>query len=356
MAKPDPRGSDLAKAVHVACPPFDLHDDVLMWARWAGYDISKRHEPPLPKSKWVGHADLPRFREGGIGAQFFGLVSLPVLGESGCYRAVNEQIDILDGYAASLPREIRKAVSVEDAEQARFDGYLAAFLGIEGAHALEGDIRNVAHFARRGVRYLGLSHFSANRACYPAKGKGARPDAGLTPFGREVVEACLANGVIVDLAHINRPGFMEAAAICRVYKTPVIVSHTGVLGAYKHWRNIDDDQLRAVASSGGVVGVIFVPNYLGGPGIDAVMRHMTHVIDTVGEDHVALGSDYDGMVTPTVGLEDVSRLGALTDAMLAAKWSVTRIAKVLRGNVLRVLKDAPPKHLVRNEESTDAEK
>lgn len=344
MAKPDPRGSDLAKAVHVACPPIDLHDDVLMWARWAGYDIAKRHEPPLPKSKWVGHADLPRFREGGIGAQFFGLVSLPVFGESGCFCAVNEQIDILDAYAAALPKEIRKAVSAEDAEIARQDGHLAAYLGIEGAHALEGNLGNVTHFARRGVRYLGLSHFSANRACYPAKGKGARADAGLTRFGQLVVESCLAHGVIVDLAHINRPGFMEAAAICRTYRRPVIVSHTGVLGAHQHWRNIDDGQLRAVASSGGVVGVIFVPNYLGGPGIDAVMRHMTHVIDVVGEDHVALGSDYDGMVTPTVGLEDVSRLGALTDAMLVAKWSVDRMAKILRRNVLRVLADAPPRH------------
>lgn len=341
-------GSPEARGIHAACPAIDLHDDVLMWARWAGYDIAKRHRPPLPNKRWVGHVDLPRLEEGGVGAQFFGLVSLPVLGHGGCFRAVDEQIDILDAFVAAHPDRMRKVRTAEGIEAANRAGTVAALLGIEGAHALEGNADNVAHFARRGVRYLGLSHFSANAACYPAKGRGMNDAAGLTDFGREVVERCMAHGVVVDLAHINKAGFMETCAISRVYGKPVIVSHTGVIGAHQHWRNVDDEQLRGVASTGGVVGIIFVPNFLGGPGIDAVVAHMRHVCNVVGEDHVALGSDYDGMVTPPAELAEISMLPNLTDALIAAGWSLPRIEKILRRNALRVLASAPaPEELPR---------
>lgn len=336
-------GTPEARALHAEFPAIDLHDDILMWCRWAGYDLAKRHVPPLPGSRWLGHVDLPRLREGGVGAQFFGLVSLPVLGSGGCRAAIDEQIDILDAFAAENPARLRKALSADAIEAANAAGAIGALLGIEGAHALEGDADNVGHFARRGVRYIGLSHFSANKACYPAKGRGRNDAEGLTRFGTEVVEACLAHGVIVDLAHINKKGFMETAAISRVYRQPVIVSHAGVVGAHAHWRNIDDDQLRAVAASGGVVGVIFVPDFLGGPGLEAVVAHMRHIVDAVGEDHVALGSDYDGMVRPPAELADISMLPNLTDALLGAGWPRSRIGKVLRGNVMRTLRDAPPR-------------
>lgn len=341
-------GSPEARAIHAACPAIDLHDDVLMWARWAGYDIAKRHRPPLPNSRWVGHVDLPRLEEGGVGAQFFGLVSLPLFGQGGCFRAINEQIDILDRFVAAHADRMRKVRTAEGVGAANRAGTVAALLGIEGAHALEGNADNVAHFARRGVRYLGLSHFSANEACFPAKGRGRDDSQGLTRHGNDVVEACLAHGVIVDLAHINKKGFLDACVTARVYGKPVIVSHTGVIGAHEHWRNIDDDQLRAVASTGGAVGIIFVPNFLGGPGIDAVVKHIRHVCNVVGEDHVALGSDYDGMVTPPAELADISMLPNLTDGLIAAGWSINRIEKILRGNALRVLAQAPvPEELPR---------
>ena len=334
-------GSPEARQLHCAYPAIDLHDDVLMWARWAGYDLAKRHKPPLPNKRWLGHVDLPRLYEGGMGAQFFGLVSLPVFGSGGCFRAIEEQIDILDDFVAEHPTRIRKVRTAGGIEDANWVGAIGALLGIEGAHALEGDASRVGHFARRGVRYLGLSHFSANAACYPAKGRGRSDADGLTAFGREVVEQCIGHGVIPDLAHINKKGFMETCAIARASKVPVIVSHTGVVGAHAHWRNIDDDQLRAVASTGGVVGIIFVPNFLGGPGLDAVVKHMRHIVNVVGENHVALGSDYDGMVTPPAELSDVSMMPNLTDALIGAGWSHERIGKILRGNVMRVLRNSP---------------
>ena len=179
-----------------------------------------------------------------------------------------------------------------------------------------------------------MLHFSANEAGHPAYGKGRRDDAGLTPWGRELVLRCGDLGVLVDLAHINKRGFLDACALSRL---PPIVSHTGVLGAFEHWRNIDDEQLRAVADRGGVVGVIFCPRYLGADGIEPVVKHMLHVLDVVGEDVPALGSDWDGFIIPSRPLKDPTGLPLLTEALLAAKVPERVIGKILRGNVLRVL-------------------
>jgi membrane dipeptidase len=215
---------------------------------------------------------------------------------------------------------------------------VAALAGIEGGQALEGKLTNVEAFARRGVRYLGLLHFSANDLGRPAKGVGRSDTEGLTDFGREVVREMNRCGMIVDLAHINRRGFMEALELST---TTPIVSHTGVAGAHKHWRNIDDEQIRAVADRGGVIGIIFAPRYLGGPGLEAVCEHIEHVVKVAGEDVPALGSDYDGMITPPRGLEDVAALPNLTVALSRRGVPPRVLEKILGGNVLRVL-DAVP--------------
>jgi membrane dipeptidase len=310
-----------------------------MWMRWLGYEFGARHEPPLPRSAFFGHVDLPRLNEGGVGAQFFGLVSLPVA-HRGNARVIDEQIDLLDVEVAKGHGRLRKVRTAEELEHAHAEGATGALLGIEGAHALDGDLDKIDHYARRGVRYLGILHFSANEAGFPAYGRGRNDGDGLTSWGKELVERCEAAGLIVDLAHVNRRGFLDACAMAR---RPPIVSHTGVMSAFRHWRNIDDDQLRAIADKGGVVGIIFCPRYLGGDGIDHVVRHVRHVIDVAGEDSVALGSDWDGFIVPTPDLRDAARLPLLTDALLAARLGESTIAKLLRRNALRVLHDAPPR-------------
>ncbi len=333
-----PFGTEAAHALHAAHPPIDLHADTLMWTRWTGYDLHKAHEPLLPLAALGGHVDVPRMREGGMGAQFFGLVSLPLAGGvRGVARVVHEQIDQLEAQIEKRPDALRLAKTATDLDRCRNDGVIGALLGIEGAHALEGDLENVARFARRGVRYLGLLHFTANEAGRPAYGRGRADEEGLTPWGRALVEACEANDVIVDLAHINKRGFLEA---CRIAKKPLIVSHTGVLGAFDHWRNIDDEQLRAVADAGGVIGVIFCPRYVGGDGLEPVVSHFRHIVNVVGEDAAALGSDWDGFIVPTQPLKDPRGLPLLTDALLAAGFAETTVAKVLRENVMRVLREA----------------
>jgi membrane dipeptidase len=331
-------GSSEARALHAAYPAIDLHADTLMWTRWLGYDLHARHEPFLPRAAFGGHVDLPRMRDGGMGAQFFGLVSVPIARRvRGLARIVHEQIDALEEAIARHPGAIRLVRTAGEVDACQREGALAALLGIEGAHALEGDPSQIDAFARRGVRYLGILHFSANEAGYPAYGRGRRDDEGLTPWGLELVRRCEAAGVLVDLAHINKRGFMDA---CGIATRPPIVSHTGVLGAYNHWRNIDDDQLRAVADKGGVIGVIFCPRYVGGGGIDAVVKHVLHILDVAGEDASALGSDWDGFIVPTRDLADPRGLPLLTDALLKAGVAARTIGKILRGNVMRVLAEA----------------
>ena len=331
-------GSDEARAIHAEHPPIDLHADTLMWSRWTGYDLHKAHEPPLPLAAFGGHVDLPRMREGGMSAQFFGLVSLPLADRvKGMARIVHEQIDALEAQMTRKPgaiRLVRKADEIRAAQQA---GEIAALLGIEGAHALEGNLDNIPIFARRGVRYVGLLHFTANEAGFPAFGKGRSDDAGLTNWGLELVQSCEDNGVLVDLSHVNKQGFLDA---CRVARKPPIVSHTGVLGAFEHWRNIDDAQLRAVSDKGGVIGVMFCPRYVGGEGLEPVVKHLKHIVDVVGEEHAALGSDWDGFIVPTKALKDPRGLPLLTDAMLAAGFTRGAVGKILHDNVMRVLDDA----------------
>jgi membrane dipeptidase len=327
-------GSEDARALHARYPAIDFHADSLMWSRWVGYDLFSRHEPPLPWAAIGGHVDLPRLVDGGFGAQFFGLVSLPIGQRAGLARVIDEQIDALERHTAQRPDKLAKAWSAADIAEINSKGAVAALLGIEGAHALEGDIANLDRFARRGVRYLGLLHFSSNECGFPAYGRGSDHARGLTLFGHDVVARCQELGVVVDLAHINKKGFLEA---CAMATRPPIVSHTGVVGAFKHWRNIDDDQLRALADKGGVAGVIFCPKFLGGDGLAPVVKHLNHIVDVVGEDAVALGSDWDGFIVPTNDLCDAAHLPLLTDALLAAKWSERAIGKLLHDNAMRVL-------------------
>jgi membrane dipeptidase len=309
-----------------------------MWSRWLGYDLLARHEAPLWRAAFGGHVDVPRLREGGLGAQFFSLVSLPISRTAGgLAQAVEEQIEVLNDAIARGPAQLRLVRTASEIDRCRRDGVLGALLGIEGAHALEGNLDRVAMFASRGVRYLGLLHFTANDAGYPAYGRGRHDERGLTAWGQDLVRRCEDCSVIVDLAHINRRGFLDA---CEAASKPPIVSHTGVLGAFEHWRNIGDDQLRAVAEKGGVVGVVFYPRYLGGEGLGPIVKHLLHILDVVGEDTPALGSDWDGLIVPTRELSDPGGLPLLTDALLAARVPARIIEKILRLNVMRLLSEA----------------
>jgi len=329
---------DEARALHAEVHVLDLHADTAKLMDKLGYDVAVRHDRPMPRRvNYIGHVDVPRMREGGMAGQFFSFWTAPYP-ERGCAKAVATQLDALDDAMAAHPADLTWTRTGADVRAAKAAGRLAALGGIEGGQALEGDLETIEAFSRRGVRYLGLLHFSENAMGRPAKGKGADASAGLTAFGRDVVRECERTGVIVDLAHINRRGYFDALELATV---PPIVSHTGVLGVHAHWRNIDDEQIRAIADKGGCVGIIFARRYLGGASIDAVVDHLLHVIDVAGEDVPALGSDFDGFVVPPEGLEDIAAMPNLTVALSRRGVPTRVLEKILGGNVLRVL-DAVP--------------
>lgn len=329
---------DEARALHAECCVLDLHADTAKLMDKLGYDLAARHERPMPTiANLFGHVDLPRMRDGGVAGQFFSFWTSPYP-ERGCARSVTDQLDAIDLAMAKHPTELAWTRTGAEVRAAKAAGQIAALGGIEGGQALEGQLDPIAAFAQRGVRYLGLLHFSANAIGRPAKGRGADASVGLTGFGRDVVRECERTGIIVDLAHINRRGFFEALALAR---QPPMVSHTGVLGVHQHWRNIDDEQLRAIADKGGCVGVIFARRFLGSASIEAVVDHLLHIIDIAGDDLPALGSDFDGFVVPPQGLEDIAALPNLTVALSRRGVAPRVLEKILGANVLRVL-DAVP--------------
>jgi membrane dipeptidase len=329
---------DEARAFHAEIHVLDLHADTAKLMDKLGYDLAARHERSMPTRLNVfGHVDLPRLREGGVAGQFFSFWTTPYP-ERGCAKSVTRQLDALDAAMEKHPSELAWTRTGAEVRAAKAAGQIAALGGIEGGQALESSLEVIEAFSRRGVRYLGLLHFSANAIGRPAKGRGADATEGLTAFGRDVVRECERCGVIVDLAHINRRGFFDALELATV---PPMVSHTGVLGVHDHWRNIDDEQLRAIADKGGCVGIIFARRFLGSSSIESVVDHLLHVIDVAGEGVPALGSDFDGFVVPPIGLEDVAALPNLTVALSRRGVPPRVLEKILGGNVLRVL-DAVP--------------
>ncbi|MBA3820854.1 MAG: membrane dipeptidase, partial [Deltaproteobacteria bacterium] len=319
---------DEARAFHAEIHVLDLHADTAKLMDKLGYDLAARHERPMPTRVNVfGHVDLPRLREGGVAGQFFSFWTTPYP-ERGCARSVTRQLDALDVAMEKHPSELVWTRTGADVRAAKAAGQIAALGGIEGGQALESSLEPIEAFSRRGVRYLGLLHFSANAIGRPAKGRGADLTEGLTGFGRDVVRECERCGIIVDLAHINRRGFFDVLELATL---PPMVSHTGVAGVHEHWRNIDDEQLRAVADRGGCVGIIFARRYLGSASIEAVVDHLLHVIDVAGEDVAALGSDFDGFVVPPEGLEDVAAMPNLTVALSRRGVPPRVLQKILGG-------------------------
>lgn len=327
-----------ARAFHDEICVLDLHADTAKLMDKLGYDLGLRHERPMPTAaNLIGHVDIPRMRDGGIAGQFFSFWTSP-LSDRGRRRSVERQLNALDAAMTKHASDLVWTRTGKEVVAAKAAGKISVLGGIEGGHALEAKLDSIELLSRRGVRYLGLLHFSSNAIGRPAKGRGADPASGLTGFGRDVVAECERTGVIVDLAHINRRGFMEALEVASL---PAIVSHTGVSGVHEHWRNIDDEQVRAVANSGGCVGIIFARRFLGSASLESVVDHILHVIKVAGEDAPALGSDFDGFVVPAKGLEDIAELPRLTVALSRRGLTPRVLEKILGGNALRVL-DAVP--------------
>jgi len=330
--------SSEARALHDDTLIVDLHCDTMLGQTFLGYDPTKRHRNRLWGSPFLFHADIPRMKEGGVAAVALGIVVSP-LRRGSAAATTRKRLEMMAGWVEAAPEDVALAGTRDEILEARSSGRIALFGGLEGAHGLGGSLDELGELRELGLRYVTLAHFSQNEAATPSAGWGANPDTPLTDFGRELVEALNEHRILVDLAHVNRAGFLEA---CERSNAPVLVSHTGVAGAYDSWRNIDDEQLRAVARTGGVVAIIFAPVFLGpnmrGP-VSLAVDHIRHVISVVGEDHVAVGSDFDGFIFPPTDLPDIAHLPVLTQCMLESGMTETQIRKCLGENTLRLFGD-----------------
>lgn len=336
------------EAMHRKLFIADLHADPLLWNR----DLNERAS--------VGHIDVPRLIEGNVGLQVFGVVTKTPrkmnvdqnddstdnisLLFAAQRRPPNTWVS-LEARALHQAGELRRLSEASKGRlsfvrtRAELDAFVkaraerpqtvAALLSLEGLHALEGDAAAVDRLFDAGFRMLGLAHFFDNEFSGSAHGV---KKAGLSEAGRLLVARMESLGITLDLAHASSAAFDEVMSLAT---KPVVVSHTGVKGTCDNNRNLTDAQLRRVAKNGGVVGIGYWQTATCGTDAKAIARAIRHAVKVAGVDHVGLGSDFDGAVATPF---DAAGLVELSDALLAAGLDETALAKVMGGNVLRVLR------------------
>lgn len=344
--------SEAARRLHDQLFVADLHADLLLWKR----DPIKRYDR--------GHTDLPRLIEGNVALQTFSVVTKSPWGQN--YRRTDSDSDRITPlviaqrwpvrtWTSLKERALYQAWKLRDAEE-RSDGrlvilrsaedldrftarrerepdILAGLLAIEGLHALEGDLRNVDVFFEAGYRMMAPTHLFDNDLGGSNTGVHR---GGLTELGRRCIRRMEELGIIVDLAHASENVMNDVLDIAR---RPVVVSHTGVQATCETRRNLGDAIIRRIADGGGVIGIGFWDTAICGTEPAAIVRAMRHVVDLVGVDHVALGSDFDG----TVRIEfDATGMARITEALMEGGFSEEEIRKIMGGNVLRLLRETLP--------------
>jgi membrane dipeptidase len=345
----------LATALRVLAttPLVDGHND-LPWAirtdetapmDVAAYDL---------RARTAGHTDIDRLRQGRVGIQFWSVYVPSRAVAEGAARVQLEQIDIARQIFARYPEVFRETLTADHAVAAFSDGYIASVMGLEGGHVLENSLGALRAYYDLGARYLTLTH-SDNTDWADAATDTPRHN-GLSAFGREVIREMNRLGMMVDLSHVS-PATMHAAI--DVSEAPVIFSHSSARGVTDHPRNVPDDVLRRMPQNGGVVMVTFVPQFLNtevarwqsqpesyrratpaprATLADAV-RHIEHVRDVAGIDHVGIGGDFDGISTVPIGLEDVSTYPVLFAELSRRGWSESDLRKLAGDNALRVWRE-----------------
>lgn len=337
-AQDDPHRA-AALRVLSATPLVDGHND-LPWAirrsRAAPRDVlAPEHDL---RTRTAFHTDIPRLREGRVGAQFWSVYIPHSALEEGAARVQLEQLDIAHRIIARYPDAFELALSPSDVERVFGSGKIASMLGMEGGHAIENSLGALRAFYDLGVRYMTLTHNGTLDWADAANDE--RRHGGLTPFGKEVVREMNRMGMLVDLSHTS-PEVMNDAL--DVSAAPVIWSHANAMGVHDHPRNVPDQVLRRLPDNGGVIMVTFVPSFLTGretATIADVVAHIERVVELAGMDHVGIGGDFDGISSTPVGLEDVSAYPALFAELSRRGWSEADLAKLAGENVLRAWREA----------------
>ncbi len=325
----------------------DLHIESFIPPRLWGYDLLERHGTGPSGGRYFGHLDFPRALDGGLTGGMWSVATNILRGKRGRLAAVQQNIADLAERVGQTNGAMRVVRTYAEYRAARADGAHAVLLSVQGGNAFEDAPDGPLAIADRMLTRVTVVHLS--NSCYGGTSSpaafltGAR---GLTDRGRRFVEQLNEGRIFVDLAHISEKGFWDAVEV-HDRDQPLLVTHTGVDGVRPMWRNVDDDQLKAVADTDGAVGIIFHTDFLARPGGPRdgrmVMEHIRHVVDTVGEDYAALGSDYDGFITPPKDLRDGGvAFARLVQYMLDEGWSAERIRKILGDNFLRTFRQLRP--------------
>lgn len=352
LTRTPPAASGAARALHHTLFVADMHADQLLWSR----DVLARSD--------YGHVDVPRMQDGNVALQLFSVVTKTPRGIN--YDRNTDETDNVTllaiaqrwpaaTYGSLRARALYQAHVLREAA-ARSKGELtlvtssaglyafvqrhtkdrtrvAGMLTLEGMHALEGNIANVDTLFDAGFRMMGITHFFDNELGGSAHGVS---HAGLTAFGRQVIARMEQRGITVDLAHASPQVITDVLAMAT---RPVVVSHGGVAATCPGPRNLTDDQLRAIAANGGVVGIGYWDAAVCELSVAAIVRAITHAASIMGVEHVALGSDFDGATqTPW----DTSALSLITEGLMQSGLSNDDISRIMGGNVLAFLQRALP--------------
>ncbi len=331
--------SEEAVALMRRHPTYDLHLDSFIPTRLFGYDLRRRHRGGPLGGRFFGHLDFARARDAGLAGGMWSITTNPVVPARMRWNRFRENLRRFRRIVAEAGPELRLVRSHAEALAAREAGAHAVLLAIQGGNALQAAPEGPLSIPERLITRITLVHLT-NSVYGPTSSPLAlwRKDDGLSAAGKDYVARMDAARIFVDLAHINRPAFWDAVDV-HDKTLPLLVTHTGVCGVTPHWRNLDDAQVKAIADSGGVIGIIFEPTFLrrkGGPDSgEMIVEHMQHIIDLVGDAHVAFGSDYDGAIRPPRELRDGVAYPRLVQRMLDRGWDEERIARILGGNFLR---------------------
>jgi membrane dipeptidase len=365
-----------ARALHAQVPLIDGHNDY-PWALREHNVERDLDQLDIRMPQRSLHTDIPRLRAGGVGGQFWSVYVPATMRGAAAVRATFEQIDVVHRMTGKYPDTFELARTAADVERIFKAGRIASLIGMEGGHAIDNSLATLRMFYAAGARYLTLTHSS--NVDWADSGTDTPKLGGLSSFGEEVVREMNRLGMLVDLSHTSSDTMGDAL---RVTAAPVIFSHSVARALNDHGRNVPDTILRQLPKNGGIVMVTFVPSFLSAAvnehsrrqtaerdrlralypndaarvdsGVKSwlaanpepratladVANHIDHIRKVAGVDHIGIGSDFDGISTVPVGLEDVSTYPALTAELLQRGYSATDVHKILGLNVLRAMRRA----------------
>lgn len=319
-----------AKQIHQKATVFDGHCDTILEVL--------NHKRSLGSRTLVGHLDIPRMKEGGVDVQFFAVFIEDIYKPD---RSLKRTLQLIDCFYKEIEKnqdDISLVTNYNQIGEVNSAGKIAAILSIEGGEALEGDLGVLRVLYKLGVRLLTLTWNQRNQI---ADGIGeSRTGSGLTKFGLKVIDEMNRLGMLIDVSHLSETGFWD---VIKRSKAPIVASHSNCYALCPHLRNLKDEQIKALADKGGVIGITFVPNFLTQEKrkttVGDVVKHIDYLVEKVGVDYIGLGSDFDGTGGLPLGLEGVDKVPNITGELLDRGYKEKDIKKILGENFLRVFKE-----------------